>query len=108
MANEFYNSKFDNGDEKGTLKQYLDGSVSEDKKSRLQVSRKCKAGLYYNVFNNKHIHFYIADLDMKRVVTKQKETIGKDGTIVTEKDLSITAKELRYIFRNKECAIPAR
>ena len=45
---------------------------------------------------------------MKRVVTKQKETIGKDGTIVTEKDLSITAKELRYIFRNKECAIPAR
>ncbi len=51
------------------------------------ISRKCKAGLYWASNSDMIVHFILDDIDMDRVVFK--------------KDESITASELRWLYRNK-------
>ena len=64
----------------------------------LVLGRKCKAGLGWASENDIHVNFVLDDIDMKQVVTKEK-TVSFD--LIGTKETSITSRELRYLYRNR-------
>ena len=69
--------------DKSTLYSY----ITNGEYSRF-VSRKCKAGIFYNDMSSRHVHFCLAELNIEQALRK-----GEND--------STTSKELRYIYRNR-------
>lgn len=88
-----------------TTKQVRGEKLSSPFRQFDRVKKSCKAAIEYAVMNKKKIHFVLDGIDLEAVIHKQ-DAITKEPQIkidpVTDDSSkqSITAAELRFVYRN--------
>lgn len=74
-------------------KKYRPRNFSGSEHRNIRIARACKAALEFTTIQmNRRIHFILDDIDMTQVQLKTPTSSGHK---------SITAQELRYIYRNE-------